>query len=44
MQRRHSNRQKAKADGCGSFSHENGDSWRDYLRHRNELEKVQLEK
>ena len=44
MQHRHSNRQKAKADGCGSFSHENGDSWRDYLRHRNELETVQLEK
>ena len=36
--------EKAKADGCGSFSHENGDSWRDYLSHRNELEKVQLEK
>lgn len=36
MQRRHANRQKAKADGCGSFSHEKGDSWHDYLRYRSE--------
>lgn len=36
MQRRFANRQKAKTDGCGSFSHENGSGWRDYLRHRDE--------
>lgn len=34
MQRRYANRKKAKSDGCGSFSHETGSSWRDYLRHR----------
>ncbi|MBO4751338.1 MAG: glycosyltransferase family 2 protein [Bacteroidales bacterium] len=34
MQRRFLNRKKAKSDGCGSFSHENGAGWRDYLRHR----------
>lgn len=34
MQRRYANRQKAKSDGCGSFSHETGSGWRDYLRHR----------
>ena len=36
MQRRYANRQQAKKDGCGSFSHENGESWRDYLLHRSE--------
>ncbi len=36
MQRRYTNRQKAKADGCGSFSHEVGSGWQSYLRHRNE--------
>lgn len=36
MKRRYDNRQKAKKDGCGSFSHENGSGWQDYLRHRNE--------
>lgn len=36
MQRRYANRQQAKAQGCGSFSHENGDGWHDYLRHRDE--------
>ena len=34
MQRRYANRQQAKADGCGSFSHEIGNGWQDYLRHR----------
>ena len=34
MQRRYANRQQAKASGCGSFSHENGNSWKDYLHHR----------
>lgn len=36
MQRRYANRQQAKSDGCGSFSHENGTDWHDYLRHRSE--------
>ena len=36
MQRRYANRQQAKSEGCGSFSHENGKDWHDYLRHRNE--------
>ena len=39
MKRRFSNRQQAKADGCGSFSHETGASWRDYLRHRADCSK-----
>ena len=40
MQRRYDNRQKAKADGCGSFSHENGSGWRDYLRHRDQCSRA----
>ena len=36
MRRRYTNRQQAKKDGCGSFSHEKGSGWHDYLRHRNE--------
>lgn len=39
MQRRYNNRQQAKADGCGSFSHETGLDWRDYLHHRSECVK-----
>ena len=31
MQRRFSTRQQAKRDGCGSFLHENGTDWKDYL-------------
>ena len=31
MQKRFEVRQQAKADGCGSFSHEQGQSWQDYL-------------
>lgn len=41
MQRRYANRQKAKAEGCGSFSHETGNGWRDYLRHREECIKTE---
>lgn len=44
MQRRYTNRQQAKANGCGSFSHENGNGWRDYLRHRCECTYNPLEK
>jgi glycosyltransferase involved in cell wall biosynthesis len=36
MQRRYDNRQQARADGCGSFSHETGNGWRDYLLHRDQ--------
>lgn len=36
MQRRYDNRQQARAEGCGSFSHETGSGWRDYLRHRDQ--------
>ena len=36
MQRRYDNRQQARNEGCGSFSHETGRGWRDYLRHRDE--------
>ena len=31
MQKRFAIRQQAKADGCGTFSHEQGKDWRDYL-------------
>ncbi len=34
MQRRYANRQQAKAEGCGSFSHEQGQDWQDYLYRR----------
>lgn len=38
MERRFVTRQKAKNDGCGSFRHERGISWRDYLSTNRELE------
>lgn len=38
MERRFVTRQKAKSDGCGSFKHEQGSSWRDYLLSREELQ------
>ena len=41
MQRRFLNRKQAKADGCGSFSHETGADWQSYLRHRSECEYVE---
>ena len=37
MLKRYVVRQKAKADGCGSFKHERGESWKDYLKQRAEL-------
>lgn len=40
MQRRYANRQQAKADGCGSFSHEQGTGWQDYLRHRPDCRRI----
>lgn len=39
MQKRYDVRQKAKAEGCGSFRHERGSSWQDYLRERKNLQK-----
>ena len=39
MEKRYSTRQKAKLDGCGSFLHENGDSWNEYLWEKDILEK-----
>ncbi len=37
MMQRYTVRQQAKADGCGSFRHEKGESWRDYLQYRKDL-------
>ena len=31
MEKRYQTRQQAKKDGCGSFLHENGNGWHDYL-------------
>lgn len=39
MEKRYTTRQKAKADGCGSFLHENGNSWKAYLWDDSELQK-----
>jgi glycosyltransferase involved in cell wall biosynthesis len=37
MQERFNIRQKARQDGCGSFKHEQGSTWKDYLKLRSEL-------
>lgn len=42
MERRFVTRQKAKDDGCGSFRHENGVSWKDYILTNKELENQKL--
>ena len=42
MQRRHANRRQAKAEGCGSFSHETGSDWTSYLKHRSECIKKEV--
>ena len=34
MQKRFEIRQKAREEGCGSFNHEKGSSWKEYLRKR----------
>jgi glycosyltransferase involved in cell wall biosynthesis len=39
MEKRFLTRQQAKKDGCGSFLHENGKDWRDYLWSNEQLEK-----
>ncbi|MBR2486824.1 MAG: glycosyltransferase, partial [Paludibacteraceae bacterium] len=38
MERRFNTRQQAKKDGCGSFLHENGSNWTDYLWTNQQLE------
>lgn len=38
MEKRFRTRQQAKKDGCGSFLHENGTDWRDYLWTNKQLE------
>lgn len=42
MEKRFQTRQQAKKDGCGSFLHENGTDWRDYLWSNQQLEKRTL--
>ena len=37
MAKRYITRQQAKADGCGSFSHETGKDWKDYIMTNHEL-------
>jgi hypothetical protein len=37
MENRFGVRKKAREEGCGSFSHEKGNSWKDYLRTRETL-------
>ena len=39
MEKRYNTRQQAKKDGCGSFLHENGCTWRDYLWDKELLDK-----
>lgn len=39
MEKRFRTRQQAKQDGCGSFLHENGSNWMDYLWSNQQLEK-----
>lgn len=42
MAKRYATRQQAKADGCGSFSHEKGKSWQEYVLTNRELERMHL--
>ena len=42
MQKRYLTRQKAKADGCGSFSHEQGKDWREYILTNQQLQQQHL--
>lgn len=39
MEKRFNTRQQAKKDGCGSFLHENGSDWTDYLWSQQQLDK-----
>ena len=42
MQKRYLTRQKAKAEGCGSFSHEQGKDWREYVPTNQQLQQQYL--
>lgn len=42
MEKRYLTRQKAKADGCGSFSHEQGKDWREYVPTNHQLQQQHL--
>lgn len=42
MEKRFATRQQAKSDGCGSFHHEKGKRWQDYLMSDQQLEEQQL--
>lgn len=42
MEKRYATRQKAKADGCGSFSHERGNSWKNYTPTNLQLQQQHL--
>lgn len=42
MAKRFATRQQAKADGCGSFKHEQGQGWRDYVPTLAQLEEQRL--
>ena len=42
MEKRYKTRQQAKLDGCGSFSHEKGNSWQEYVPTNQELAEQHL--
>ena len=42
MEKRFAIRQQAKAEGCGSFHHEQGQSWRDYLVTKEQLHLMEM--
>ena len=42
MAKRFATRQQAKADGCGSFHHEQGTNWQDYLLTNKQLREQQI--
>ena len=42
MQKRYLTRQKAKAEGCGSFSHEQGKDWQEYVPTNQQLQQQYL--
>ena len=42
MEKRFATRQQAKAEGCGSFSHEKGSGWKDYILTNRQLEEQRM--
>jgi tRNA A-37 threonylcarbamoyl transferase component Bud32 len=42
MEQRFTTRRQAKADGCGSFHHEQGNRWQDYILTNRQLEELNL--